>query len=193
MAQFSSSELKVYGTCETGDDIPITSLPILISRNGLQVILDYEIKDSQVIVDGRWLETLEEFEQGLEVENEREGTVFTPVVTDLPVDDDHCLFLHGKTIEYVTYTEALRRLNAFADLHRQAGDDAYRRGEIEEAREAWAKAASASQTAVDFARLLLVEDNDGIKETWRRYLRKLNTDPETLPEQIRAEIMSQTS
>lgn len=91
----------------------------------------------------------------------------------IPVKPDYIGFVDAGSDEnkYVPWKEAIERINAFVSVMRPKGDEAYRAGDREAAGEIYANLVSVSHLANDLARCILVEDNDGIRQTFIELLR----------------------
>lgn len=103
---------------------------------------------------------------------------------------DSCVYITPGSgdMEYITVTEAHKRITSFADQHRQEGDEHLRQGRKEKAEMSYNRAASASQEAEDYARLIMCGLAMPREQRLKAFIVKQGHDPDKLVERIRSSL-----
>lgn len=106
------------------------------------------------------------------------GGDFTPLEPTMARADASIYIGPGTQVaEYISDTEAHRRLVEFSSIKRKLGDEAFRSGGTNEAWEFWLVTAEVSQSVEDYARLLLACDDDAYRQSLGRIIESLHANP----------------
>lgn len=165
-----------------GTDIPLLVIPVLMNKDGKFFHVAHDEK-------GEHLEMWDDFDrQSFDASVERyELTPFGPV----PASSDHCLYVvpdevDPPHIEYITWREAAECYKAFEKKQRRLGHEFFLNGNYNEAALSYAKAASASERALDYALMLLCDRMSGEDDTdLCDAIKKQGKNPEKLVERVK--------
>ena len=186
MISFEYSELLVVGIgtkLPDSSEVPILINPLLITKcDGSLLMPPYVQRDARVFTTE--LLDAKTFDHWVEA---GEATRIEP----LPARADTCIYAGpGEApIEYVTISEAHRRLKEFSDTKRDLGDFAWKRGNHSEARHFWELAASVSQHALDYTRILLDGEIHKIRRArLENWIRDQGFNPKDLLREVTASL-----
>ena len=119
-------------------------------------------------------------------------TYVATAIQPLPASSESCIYVNTDEnvgiLEYISYTEALKRLISFSSQWRKKGDNEFKQGNLSVAFDAYTMCASASQEAEDYARILLCQSSQADDKLLKEFIIQQGKDPETLVERLRGEL-----
>ncbi len=173
MAIYNPSDLEIIGICgryPAETTIPKVASPIFRIKATGEVITCKSLTDSGEVESDDFMSAAE---WALYEEDDDTYTKLGPfqaIVNGIP-------FVGLTRIDYVNSSEALGRFQRFSEATRRAGDHFYRKGDKDRALEFYFRCSGASQTEEDFARVLLCELDNEMREHLKRVIIQLGKDP----------------
>jgi hypothetical protein len=161
-------------------EVPEVLLPIVAVRNGGPVLVPPYTREPGFVV------STEEVDR-TELERGRAEGAFTMLDQPLSARANCCFYVApgNDRAEYVTTTEAHRRIVEFSAAKRNLGDDFYRRGDLEDALEAYSLAADASEEPDDYARILICNPPPERAQRLRQRITEGGWDVDALVREVR--------
>ena len=119
-------------------------------------------------------------------------TYHATAIQPLPASSESCIYVNTdenlEILEYISYTEDLKRLISFSSQWRKKGDNEFKQANLSAAFDAYNLCANASQEAEDYARILLCQSSQADDKRLKEFIIQQGKDPETLIERLREEL-----